>query len=91
MEKALGRMNLPELVENIFTKVERLAKKLHSSEQRNAELWEDNRELSVLLTQYTDRVGELEMEVVQLKKELERFEKSATSKKKDSKSVLKEE
>ncbi len=78
-------MNLPELVETISTKVERLAKKLQNSEQRNAELWEDNRELSLMLTQYTDRAGELEMEVVQLKKELERFEKSATSssKKKD--------
>jgi archaellum component FlaC len=60
------------LVDTIGKKVEALAKRLAQAESINAELSEDNRAMGVMLNQYSERIGDMEFEIVELKKKLER-------------------
>jgi hypothetical protein len=60
------------LVDTIGKKVEALAKRLAQAESINVELSEDNRAMGVMLNQYSERIGDLEFEIVELKKKLER-------------------
>jgi hypothetical protein len=45
---------------------------LAQAESINVELSEDNRAMGVMLNQYSERIGDLEFEIVELKKKLER-------------------
>ena len=60
------------LVDTIGKKVEALAKRLAEAESMNAELSEDNRAMGVMLNQYSEQIGNMEFEIVGLKKQLER-------------------
>jgi archaellum component FlaC len=60
------------LVDTIGKKVEALAKRLAEAESMNTELSEDNRAMGVMLNQYSEQIGNMEFEIVGLKKQLER-------------------
>ncbi len=63
---------ITKLVDTIGIKVEALAKKLAQTESIQAELLEDNRALNLMLNQYSEQIGGLEFQIVELKKQLER-------------------
>jgi chromosome segregation ATPase len=68
-------MDLEKILENIHQKVSVLAQKLEKSQALNKNLKEEVRSLDVQLNDYTELIGSLEMEIVELKKEVEKKKK----------------
>ncbi len=65
-------MDLAITLDNIQHKVALLAQKLEKSQALNKELREEVRSLDTQLNDYTELIGSLEMEIVDLKKGLEK-------------------
>ena len=65
-------MDLAITLDNIQHKVALLAQKLEKSQSLNKELREEVRSLDTQLNDYTELIGSLEMEIVDLKKGLEK-------------------
>ena len=65
-------MDLATTLDNIKHKVALLAQKLEKSQAINKELREEVRSLDGQLNDYTELIGSLEMEIVDLKKGLEK-------------------
>jgi peptidoglycan hydrolase CwlO-like protein len=65
-------MDLAITLDNIHNKVALLAQKLEKSQALNKELREEVRSLDGQLNDYTELIGSLEMEIVELKKGLEK-------------------
>ena len=65
-------MDLATTLDNIKHKVALLAQKLEKSQAINKELREEVRSLDGHLNDYTELIGSLEMEIVDLKKGLEK-------------------
>ena len=65
-------MDLTVTLDNIHSKVALLAQKLEKSQAINKELREEVRSLDGQLNDYTELIGSLEMEIVELKKGLEK-------------------
>ena len=65
-------MDLTVTLDNIYSKVALLAQKLEKSQAINKELREEVRSLDGQLNDYTELIGSLEMEIVELKKGLEK-------------------
>ncbi len=68
-------MDLTITLDNIQSKVALLAQKLEKSQALNKELREEVRSLDGQLNDYTELIGGLEMEIVELKKDLEKRNK----------------
>ena len=65
-------MEINATLDNILKKVEILAQRLEKSQLLNKELKEELRALDNQLNDYTELIGELQMENVELKKNLEK-------------------
>jgi predicted nuclease with TOPRIM domain len=65
-------MDLTITLDNIHHKVALLAQKLEKSQALNKELREEVRSLDGQLNDYTELIGSLEMEIVELKKGLDK-------------------
>jgi chromosome segregation ATPase len=65
-------MDINATLDNIFKKVEVLAQRLDKSQLLNKELKEELRALDNQLNDYTELIGDLQMENVELKKNLEK-------------------
>jgi uncharacterized membrane protein YgaE (UPF0421/DUF939 family) len=65
-------MNINATLDNILKKVEVLAQRLDKSQLLNKELKEELRALDNQLNDYTELIGDLQMENVELKKNLEK-------------------
>ena len=65
-------MDLTVTLDNIYSKVALLAQKLEKNQAINKELREEVRSLDGQLNDYTELIGSLEMEIVELKKGLEK-------------------
>ncbi len=65
-------MDLTITLDNIQSKVALLAQKLEKSQALNKELREEVRSLDGQLNDYTELIGGLEMEIVELKKDLDK-------------------
>lgn len=64
-------MDLENTINRIYSKTTLLAAKLEKLNARNAELKEENRVLENQLNDYTEVIGDLEMQIVELKQQLE--------------------
>ncbi len=65
-------MEINATLDNILKKVETLAQRLEKSQLLNKEFKEELRALDNQLNDYTELIGELQMENVELKKSLEK-------------------
>lgn len=64
-------MDLQAAIERIFSKTEQLALKIEKQKALNLELKEEIRVLQNQLNDYTEVIGELEMQIVELKQLVE--------------------
>ncbi len=64
-------MDIQAVIERLFSKTQELATKLEKLKLRNSELKEENRVLENQLNDYTATIGDLEMEIIELKQQLE--------------------
>jgi predicted nuclease with TOPRIM domain len=65
-------MGINETLDNIYKKVELLAQRLEKSQALNKAYREEIRSLENQLNQYSEEMGSLEMEIIELKKGLEK-------------------
>jgi chromosome segregation ATPase len=64
-------MDIQAVIERLFSKTSELAAKLEKLKVRNSELKEENRVLENQLNDYTEIIGDLEMQIIELKQQLE--------------------
>lgn len=64
-------MDIQATINRIFSKTQLLATKVEKLQARISELKEENRVLENQLNDYTEVIGDLEMQIVELKQQIE--------------------